>query len=183
LAYVQRDAVNGNLVDRLEASGVEFRLDFWYEGYAASDVGNVGFPWDMYEVRAWTEASEQQVQRVGEGSQVWICKISMDYCSQGGCVVSLENNVSVAQQVREGHYCCDESEQLVLIDLRLQVASVHNDPFNNGGGNLATTDVIQAGFFVVYDNSEVFTPQKAVLSIDGGASGSTEVPAKRWRVR
>ena len=102
-------------------------------------------------------ASEQQVQRVGEGSQVWICKISMDCCSKGGCVVSPENNVSVTQQVREGHHCCDESEQLALIDLRLQVASVHNNPFNNGGGHLAITVVIQASFFVVHNNSEAFT--------------------------
>ena len=107
----------------------------------------------------------------------------MDCCSKGGCVVSPENNVSITQQVRDGHHCCDDSEQFTLIDLQLQVASVRNNPFNNGGGHLATTKVIQAGFFVVYNNSEAFTPQKAVLSIrvhnNGGASGSIEVPAKR----
>ena len=55
------DAVNGHLVGRFEAS----RLGSWYEGYAAWDVGNVGLPGHMHEVRACTEASEQQVQRVG----------------------------------------------------------------------------------------------------------------------
>ena len=83
----------------------------------------------------------------------------MDCCGKGGCVVSPENNVSITQQVREGHHCCHESEQFALIDLRLQVASVRNNPFNNGGGHLTTTDVIQAGFFVVHDNCEAFTPQ------------------------
>ena len=134
----------------------------------------------MHEECACTEASEQQVQRVGEGSQVWICRISTDCYNKGGCVVSPENNVSITQQVREGHHCCDDSEQFALIDLRLQGASVRNNPLNNGGGHLATTNVIQAGFFVVHDNSEAFTPQKAVLRIrvhqccDGWASGSTE---------
>ena len=59
------DAVNGHLVGRFKASGVEYRLGSWYEGYAAWDVGNVGLPGHMHEVRACTEASEQQVQRVG----------------------------------------------------------------------------------------------------------------------
>jgi len=89
------DAVNGNFVGRLETSGVQYRLGSWYEGYAAWDVDNVGgLPGHMHEVRACTEASEQQVQRVGEGNQVWICRISMDNYSKGGCVVNPENNVS-----------------------------------------------------------------------------------------
>ena len=89
------DGVNGNLVGRLEISGVKYRLGSWYEGYAAWDVGNVGgLPGHMHEVRACTEASEEQVQRVGEGNQVWICRISMDNYSKGGCVVNPENNVS-----------------------------------------------------------------------------------------
>jgi len=61
------DAVNGSFVGRLEASGVEYRLGSWYEGYAAWDVGNFGLRRDMHEERACTEASEQQVQSVGEG--------------------------------------------------------------------------------------------------------------------
>ena len=113
--------------------------------------------------------------------------MSMDCCGKGDGVVSPENNVPITQQVREGHHCCHQSEQFALIDLRLQVACVRSNPFNNGEGHLATTDVIQAGFLVVHDNSKPFTPQKAVLIIRvhnyGGASGSTEVPAKRWQVR
>ena len=77
----------------------------------------------MKYVHVRRTSEQQAVQRVGEGSQVWICKISMDCCSKGGCVVSPENNVSITQQVREGHHCCNESEQFALIDLRLQVAS------------------------------------------------------------
>jgi len=61
------DAVNGSFVGRLEASGVEYRLGSWYEDYAAWDVGNFGLPRDMHEERVCTEASEQQVQSVGEG--------------------------------------------------------------------------------------------------------------------
>ena len=48
------DAVNGSFVGRFEASGVEYRLGSWYEGYAAWDVGNVGLFGHMHEVRACT---------------------------------------------------------------------------------------------------------------------------------